>query len=177
MRKIFLSIGASILALIAGLGAWGAALPRDHTVAARITLTAPPESVYNVMRDIRTLPTWWHEVESVEEVAGTDGYERWKETSDGMTFTLIINTEDPPLAFTTRIDTTGSPGFGGMWTHEVALAPGGGATVTVTEAGWVANPYFRVMMKLGGPWRTLDSYLTALGARFGETVTPAHLTP
>ncbi len=177
MRRILTYAALLILALIAGLGAWGAILPREHTVRGRITLAAPPESVYNVMRDIRALPTWWHEVQSVEEVSGTDGFERWKETTDGMAFTLIINTEEPPLRFTTRIDTTGSPGFGGMWTHEVALAPGGGTTVTITEEGWVGNPFFRVIMKLGGPYRTLDSYLVALGGRFGETVTPAHITP
>jgi uncharacterized protein YndB with AHSA1/START domain len=177
MRRTLIAIALSLLALIAGLGAWGATLPREHTVRAQIALAVPPESVYTVMRDIGALPAWWHDVEKVEAVTGTDGYERWKETSDGMAFTLIINTEEPPLRFTTRIDTTGNPGFGGMWTHEVALASGGGTTVTITEEGWVANPYFRVMMKLGGPTRTIDSYLTALGSRFGASVTPAHLTP
>ena len=177
MRRILIAIALVLLALIAGLGAWGATLPREHTVTGEVTLATPPESVYNVMRDIGALAAWWRDVEKVEAVTGADGFERWKETSDGMAFTLIVNTEDPPLNFTTRIDTTGSPGFGGTWTHAVALAPGGGTRVTITEAGWVSNPYFRVMLKLGGPYRTIDSYLTALGGRFGATVTPAHLTP
>jgi uncharacterized protein YndB with AHSA1/START domain len=177
MRRILAYIALTILALIAGLGAWGAALPREHKVASRITIPAPPESVYNVMRDIGTLTTWWHQVEKVEAVPGTDGWERWRETSDGMVFTLIIDTEEPPLRFSTRIDTAGGPSFGGTWTHEVAMAPGGGTTLTITEDGWVSNPFFRVMMKLGGPHTTLDSYLVALGGRFGQTVAPAHVTP
>lgn len=177
MKKTLLTIALTLLALIGGLGLWGALLPRDHTAASRVTLAAPPDSVYNVMRDIQALPSWWPDVQQVEAVPGPDGWERWKETSDGMAYTIIIESEEPPLNFTTRIDTTGSPIFGGTWTHEVRLAPGGGSSVTITEAGWVSNPYFRVMMKLGGPYSTLDSYLTALGSRFGETVTPVHLTP
>lgn len=177
MTKALSIIGISLLTLIALLGAWGATLPRDHKVAARITVAAPPESVYNVMRDIAALPSWWHDVQQVEAVPSTDGWERWKETADGMAFTLIVDFEQPPVTFTTRIDTTGGSAFGGTWTHEVALAPGGGTTVTITEEGWVANPYFRVMMRLAGPYATLDSYLPALGSRFGTTATPAHITP
>ena len=51
----------------------------------------------------------------------------------------------------------------------------GGTRVTVTEAGWIANPFFRVMAQLGGFHGTIDGYLTALGARFGEAVTPEHV--
>ena len=177
MKKILTITALLLLALIAGLGAWGSTLPREHTVAGQATIAVPPESVYNVMRDIGALPAWWHQVEKVEPVTGTDGYERWKETSDGMTFTLLVDTEEPPLRFVTRIDTAGHPPFGGTWTHEVALAPGGGTKVTITEQGQVANPYFRAMLRIGGPYRTIDSYLTALGARFGQTVSPAHVTP
>ena len=177
MRKTLLIASFTLLALIAGLGTWGALLPREHQATSRITVPVPPESVYNVMRDFAALPTWWHDVESMAPVAGTDGYERWRQTASGFSMTLILSEEDPPRRLVTVIDTTGGASFGGRWIHDVTLAPGGGATVTITEDGWVSNPFFRVMRKLGGPHATLDAYLTALGARFGGTVTPAHLAP
>ena len=48
--------------------------------------------------------------------------------------------------------------------------------MTVTEQGWVANPLFRFLSRVVfGHYGTLDSYLTALGKRFGEDVMPVHL--
>jgi uncharacterized protein YndB with AHSA1/START domain len=177
MRKKLILIALSLLALVALLGLWGMTLPREHRVASRVTIAAPPESVYNVMRDVGKSPAWWKDLQSATAVPGTDGWERWKEAMGGNSFTLIISDEEPSVRFITTIDTTGGSAFGGEWTHEVAMAPGGSSTVTITESGWVSNPYFRVMMKVGGPYSSLDSYLIALGTRFGQTVTPAHVAP
>ncbi|HEU5217629.1 MAG TPA: hypothetical protein VFU23_03170, partial [Gemmatimonadales bacterium] len=64
--------------------------------------------------------------------------------------------------------------FGGVWTYQIAPVPGG-ATVTVTEDGYVNNPLFRTMMKVMGVHKTIDGYLTALGKKLGENLTPEHL--
>ncbi len=177
MRRTLIILAIALVALIGGLGLWGATLPREHQATSRITVAAPPESVYNVMRDIGMTASWWKDLTSVETVPSIDGWERWKETSGGMSFTLIVDQEEPPLRFTTRIDTTGHPPFGGTWTYEVAIAAGGHTTVTIREDGTVDNPFFRVATKLMGTHATLDSYLTALSVKFGQPATPAHVTP
>ena len=152
MRRTLLIIASALVALIGGLGVWGATLPREHQATSRIVVAAPPESVYNVMRDLATTATWWKDLKSVETVPSTDGWERWKETSGGMSFVVIIDQEEPPVSFKTRIDTT-------------------------TEEGTVDNPFLRVASRLMGTHATLDSYLTALSARFGPVATPVHVLP
>ncbi len=177
MRRILLSIALSLLALIVGLGLWGVTLPSTHHASSRATIAAPPESVYAVMRDQGALASWWSEVDTTIAVPGADGRERWQEKMGGAEFTVSVSDEVPGVRFTTTIDTTGGGDFGGTWLHEIAPTPGGGTTVTVTENGWVGNPVFRVAMKLMGNNYTQDSYLVALGARFGQTVTPTHVVP
>lgn len=177
MKKTLIILAIALIACIAGLGLWGASLPRGHQATSRVVVAAPPESVYNVMRDFATTPTWWKDVKRIEAVPGTDGWERWRETSGGISFIVIIDQEEPPLRFRTRVDTTGHPPFGGTWTYQTAIASGGHTTVTITEDGTVDNPFFRVVSKLMGTHATLNSYLTALGVKFGQTVTPAHVTP
>jgi hypothetical protein len=44
----------------------------------------------------------------------------------------------------------------------------------VTEEGWVANPFFRLMSKLGGQHGSIDGYLTALAKHFGEKLVVSH---
>ena len=177
MRRTLLILASILVALIGGLGLWGAVLPREHHATSRATITAPPESVYAVIRDIGRLPAWWKDAQSVISVPGTDGWERWQEDINGFVLTLIVSEEEPGVRLVTTIDTTGNDGFGGTWRYETTISQGGATTVTITEAGWVKNPFFRVMMKLGGTHTTLDSYLTALGAKFGKTVTPTHVVP
>ena len=57
-------------------------------------------------------------------------------------------------------------------------AQGNSTRVTVTEHGEVYNPIFRVVSKyIMGQTSTIDSYLTALGKKFGNDVTPADAAP
>ena len=174
MRRTLVILALTLVALIGGLGLWGVTLPRDHRATSRVTLTAPPESVYNVMRDLGSLPAWWKDAKTVTPVPGNDGWERWREEMDGFEMTVVVAEEEPAIRFVTRIETGPDAPFGGTWTYATTLASGGGTMVTLTEEGWVADPFFRVMMKLSGPHTTIDSYLAALGTRFGQTVTPAH---
>ncbi len=177
MRRNLTILAILLVAAIGGLGLWGVTLPREHHASSRVTIAAPPETVYNVMRDQAGIPSWWSEVDRIEAVSGTDGWERWREKMGAAEFTLIIAEEEPGERFITRIDSTDGGDFGGTWTHETALTTGGATTVTITENGWVGNPFFRVAMKLSGPNTTLDSYLTALGTRFGQHVTRVHVLP
>jgi uncharacterized protein YndB with AHSA1/START domain len=176
MRRILIAIAVLLLALVGGLFLWGSLLPREHTAGSRVTLAAAPEAVYAVMRDQGSLATWWSEVDTIFPVTGPDGRERWAEKMGGADFTIIVTEEEAPLRFVTVI--VGGPLFAGRWIHEVTPAPGGGSVVTIREDGWVGNPFFRAMMVLGGGVNhTLDSYLTALGKRFGQDVTPERVVP
>lgn len=178
MRRILISIAILLVLLIGGLFAWGATLPREHTAGSRVTLTTPPESVYAVMRDQAALHTWWSEVDTIFPVTGADGRERWGEKMGGAEFTIIVTEDEAPHRFVTVIDTLGDPFFAGRWVHEITPATNGGSVVTIKEDGWVGNPFFRAMMVMGGGVNhTLDSYLTALGKRLGQDVTPERVVP
>ena len=87
---------------------------------------------------------------------------------------MITEESTPPARLVTRIDAAPDAVFGGRWVHE--LAPdGAGTTVTVTEEGWVGNPLFRLMSKVGGQHGSIDGYLTALGKKLGVEIQPRHL--
>jgi hypothetical protein len=61
--------------------------------------------------------------------------------------------------------------LGGTWTYE--LHPEfAGCRLTITEHGEVYNPIFRFFARfVFGHYATLESFLGALGQRFGEDVT------
>jgi hypothetical protein len=62
--------------------------------------------------------------------------------------------------------------FGGTWTYEIAAAEGG-ATLRITEDGFVKNAFFRFMSRfIFGHTATIEQYLKDLGKKFGEEVTP-----
>ena len=86
---------------------------------------------------------------------------------------FIIEESTPPTRLVTRIDAAPDAVLGGRWVYELA-AEGTGTTGTVTEEGWVGNPLFRLMSRLGGQHGSIDGYLKALGRRFGVDVNPEH---
>ncbi len=70
----------------------------------------------------------------------------------------------------TRIADIGLP-FGGTW--DISISPEGtGSRITITENGEIYNPVFRVMSKLMNQTATIDSYLTGLAGKLGDTYTP-----
>ena len=175
MTKWILIVGGVAVGLIILVTLVGFALPRDHTVASRITLHQPPDSVFSVIRDIGAISRWWPTVKQVSRRNDPQGREIWDETMrDGMVMGLEVAAEEPPRMVKTVI--VGDAPFGGSWTTRIVSVPGG-STVTVTEDGWVSNPIFRLLSRLMGHHSTMDSYLTALGSRFGEQVSPQHFGP
>ena len=79
--------------------------------------------------------------------------------------------DSPGQRMVTRITDT-NLGYGGKWTY-VFAAEGTGTRLTITEDGEVSNVIFRFLSRYAfGHTATIDSYLTALGKQFGETVTP-----
>ena len=175
MTKWILIVGGVLVGLILLLVLVGFVLPREHTVASRVTLHQPADSVFAVVRDIGAISSWWPTVKQVSRRNDPQGKEIWDETmGDGMKMGLEVAAVEQPGMIKTVI--VGDAPFGGSWTTRIEPVPGG-STVTVTEDGWVSNPIFRVISRLMGHHRTIDDYLKALGSRFKEQVSPQHFDP
>lgn len=173
--RIVIRIVAGLVAVVAIAFGIGLALPRTHSATSRVTLKRPPDEVWVVVRDLGGLLGTWSDLKSAKRLADQGGKEVWEQDVGGFPITLIIEESTPPSRMVTRVDAAPDAAFGGTWTYELTPS-GSGAQVTVTEAGYVSNPLFRVMMKAMGVHRTADSYLKALGAKFGETVKPEHVS-
>jgi uncharacterized protein YndB with AHSA1/START domain len=153
----------------------GTLLPRDHVAGASVVVRQPVDRVWAVVRDIGAMPQWWPELRSSERTAGPEGWEHWKQVSSGGAMTIVIDTAEPPRRLVTRIESPPGAPFGGSWTYDIAVVPEG-SRVTVTERGWIANPLFRFLSRfVFGYYRTQESYLRALGRKFGETVQPVRV--
>jgi len=152
----------------------GSLLPREHRATSRITLKKSAAEVWPVIRDLGALQGSWRHLKSARRLPDENGKEIWEQDAGGFPMRLIVEESRPPTHLLTRIDDTTHGAFGGTWTYD--LQPlGGGSQLTVTEAGYVSNPLFRVIMQSMGVHRTADSYLRALGTKLGESVRPEHL--
>lgn len=176
MRRKLLWVLGSIGGLVVVLFLWGLMIPREHAASSAIDLRAAPESVWAVVRDLGAAPAWWPDVTKSERRADTTGREIWDQVASGWSMALIVTEDEPPRRFVTTIEATPDAAFGGSWLYEI-VPQQAGTRVRVTEHGWVSNPLFRVVMQFAGTHGTLDAFLTALGHRFGQEVTPEHVAP
>ena len=173
MKWVLIVVGG-IVGLIALMAVVGAFVSRDHRATSSISLRQSPDSVWKVVRDLGNIPSWWPAMQKVERLPDRDGHEVWRQKMSGFDVPIIVLESSPPRKLVTQIDPAASGAFGGTWTYE--LAPDSvGTRISVTEAGWISNPIFRFMSRfLFGYYGSLDKYLKALGARFGEIVQPTH---
>jgi hypothetical protein len=167
-----------IVAVIVGLGLLlmlvGMLLPRAHVATSQVELKQPIDSVWAVVRALGDTPAFWGELKSATRLPDVEGKETWGQTmKNGFELPLVIDEERPPTLLVTRIVAKNAP-FGGTWRYQLESLEGGRTRVTITEDGWVSNPMFRVISRLMGHHTTLDSYLKALGRKFGETPAPTH---
>lgn len=164
--------GLAVVAGVALLGVVGALLPRHHRAARRLRLAKTPAAVWEVIRDIGAVPTWWPEIKRVERLADHVGQERFRQfLGHGFSMTTVIAESVAPERLRTVIEAPPGAAFGGAWIYE--LTPDGtGTMLRLTEEGWIRNPYFRLATRVMGYQRTLDGYLVALARHFGETARP-----
>jgi uncharacterized protein YndB with AHSA1/START domain len=172
-----IAAGLGIIAGLVGLlFATGALLPRTHTAASRIVVPTSIEIAWDVVRNIDGLAEWWPDMEAVSRLTDSAGRERWRQTMSGDVMTIRLSESQPPSRLVTDIVAEPGAPFGGRWVYSLR-ATDAGTEVTVTEEGWVSVPPFRLIAWLMGHHRTLDSYLRALGTRFGSTDPPIHVEP
>lgn len=171
LRILLVALGVLVV-LVAAVVLVGARLPRGHTAtrALRLPNTAP-EAVWDAITDVDTYPRWRPGMREVTLLSDVDGRTRWREHDRNGKITFEVVEADPPHRLVTRIADTGLP-FGGRWTYLVDGGPDGGSTLTVTEDGEVFNPVYRFVSRyVMGHTASIDRYLKALAAKFGEPAT------
>jgi uncharacterized protein YndB with AHSA1/START domain len=165
---------AGLIALVALPALIGAFIPRDHRATSTVTLRQPPDSIWKVVRDLGGITAWWPDMKESQRLPDKDGREAWRQKTGGFDMALVVMEAQGPRRLVTQIDAPEGAAFGGTWTYELAPADGG-TRISVTEAGWIANPIFRFLSRfVFGYYGTLDGYLKHLGKRFGEDVKPEH---
>lgn len=164
-----------LVLLVACVYVVGMRMPREHTVSSRVVLTAPRDSVWTTLRNFGDYPKWHSDFKSSVRGEPRSGHEVWVQDVGGMTMSVEFLEIRPPSYLVTEIVTDEKSPWGGVWTYDVT-STGSGTEVTITEAGWVKSPFFRVMMKVMGTHSTMDGVLKNLGAKYGEMVTPEHVT-
>lgn len=167
------------LALLAGVlagGAWfyGSRQPREHRVSSAITLVAPADTVWGTIRNIGGAVEWWDDLKSIRRLVDQPRESWEQDIGISGTVRIQVSSEVWGERLVTTILNDQQKDWGGRWIYTVQSSASG-TEVTITEDGWVEKPLDRVMLKLmGGPHRSMDSYLKSLGAHFGETVNPRH---
>jgi len=174
--KWVIIVVASLVGLIAVIALAGYLVPRSHRATSTISLRQPLDSVWNVVRDIGGITSWWPAMKESTRIPDQDGREVWRQKMSGFDLPLIVLESRPPGRLVTKIDASAGAPFGGTWTYELTPDSGGAGTrVRVTESGWISNPVFRFLSRfVFGYYGSLDGYLKALGKRFGEEVRPTH---
>jgi hypothetical protein len=139
-----LYIAGGLLGFVVLLNLVGLTLPRDHIAARRAVFAKPPERVWDAM------------VELSEQVAARDK------------MPISVELDERTRARVTRIIDDKLP-FGGRWYYELEPIDSG-SRLTITEAGFVKVPMFRIFTTLA-PNATKTKFLRELGTRLGVTVT------
>ncbi|HKW79119.1 MAG TPA: hypothetical protein VJQ09_08445 [Candidatus Limnocylindria bacterium] len=135
---------AGALVLIAAAGVViGRSLPQDHVAARTVAFRRTPEEVWSAINDPAVMDPRGQGMGSFAEVESV-----------------------PPKLLVRKV--VGDRDFGGTWTCEIA-ATADGSTLTITERGYVYNPFFRFVSRyVIGHYRSIDGVMAALRERFGE---------
>jgi hypothetical protein len=141
---IALYVVGSLVALVVVLNLIGLLLPREHLAARRATFAEPPHRVWTAM------------IELADQVAAREK------------MPIELELDDAPRARISRIIDDKLP-FGGRWYYELEPLDAG-TRLTITEAGFVKVPMFRIFTTLA-PNATKTKFLRELGAKLSVPVT------
>ena len=156
---------AGVVVLISVIGAF---LPRTHQVSRSLPLKQTPETIWQVISDFPSEVSWHPGVLKVERMPDRNGHEVWRETYKGG-YPIQLETIEtvPPRRLVRSIADEQGP-FSGRWEFDIAPVESG-SRVTLIEYGEVGNPFFRFMARMFmNPAHSLELYLKALAAKFGE---------
>lgn len=155
---------AGMLILIAAIG-W--LLPKNH-VATRIGhYHQPAKAIWAAITDVEAMPSWREGLQSVTRLPDCNGLPAHLEVTSSGRIPMETVEMTAPQKLVTRIADPKLP-FGGTWTFEIAPVADG-ATLRITERGYVTNPFFRFMSRLVfSQTSTMETYLKSLAKKFGE---------
>jgi hypothetical protein len=174
MKWILIAVAALFL-LVALMAVIGALLPKGHVATVRARLRKAPDAVFRVITDYPNLAEWRADVKAVEMLPPRDGNTVYRETGKNGKITYEVMESSAPNRLLCRIADPDLP-FGGSWTWSIEPVAEG-CSITITEDGEVYNPLFRFLSKfVFGQTKTMESYLRALGKKFGEDVAPEVIT-
>jgi hypothetical protein len=163
---------ASVIAIAFVVTVVGFFLPEAHVASRQASYHAPPSAIFAVITDVSRYAEWRNDVREVQVLSVAP--QRWREKGTNGEITFEVQETRSPERLVVRIADPNLP-FGGTWTYE--LHPTGGATrLVITERGEVYNPVFRFMSRfIFSQTATIDRFLTALGSKLGQEVTPAEV--
>ncbi len=142
----------------------GALLPVEHTASVRAVLPAPRDSVFAVLADVESAPSWRSDLDSTRILS--ESPVRWTEYGEWGTMTFARFIEVAPGRLGTRIEDSGGP-FGGLWVYGLEDVPEG-TRLTILEQGEVYSPAFRFMSRfVFGHHSTMEAVMRDLGRHFG----------
>lgn len=168
MKWILIIVGV-IAGLVALMAVVGALMPKGHIASRSTVINKPPDVLWQAMTDCAAFPQWRPDIKNVEVLPDRDGHKVWREDGKNGKMTLETIEASPPARLVLKIADPDLP-FGGTWTYELQTN-GAGCRVTITEEGEVYNPIFRFMGRVFfSPAATIESYLKALGKKYGEDV-------
>lgn len=132
---------AAIVAIVAAVGSM---LPRQHAASRTLATRRSPAEIWALVSDpafAKAATGQEVPVETVESVAPVR---------------LVSRIADPDLP------------YGGTWTYAIR-ADANGATLTITEDGFVSNVVFRFVSRfIIGHHGAIDAYLKGVAKRFSE---------
>lgn len=167
----FLIAGGVIAWLVLVVTLVGLTVPRDHVASRQITLRQTPETVFDTLTDLDAATSWRKDLKRIERLPDREGKPVWVETGSFGRMTMQRDVAERPHLIVGRIADDSLP-FGGTWTYEIKPVDGG-ASLTITENGFIKNPIFRALAHyVFGYTSTMDHVMKSLGRKFGENVQP-----
>jgi hypothetical protein len=165
MKWILIVVGV-LAVVVAAVAIIGLMLPKNHLASRSSHFKQAPQAIWDA---ITGPPDWRPDIRSFEKLPPRDGHRCWKEIDKhGQAIAYESVEETEPHRLVTKIADPKLP-FGGTWTFEIEPEKNG-SQVAITEAGEIYNPIFRFMSRFVlGYSGSIDAYLKALHAKFGET--------
>jgi len=165
--KFILWIVVGLAAILLLVTLIGLLLPKDHVVTREGHFRQKPEAIWKAITDVDAMPSWREGLKGVKRMPGANGLPAWVEQTSAGDVALETTASDPPRRMVSHIADPKLP-FGGTWTYEIAPTAEG-ATLRITENGFVTNPLFRFLSRfVFGHAATVETYLKSLAKKFGE---------
>jgi uncharacterized protein YndB with AHSA1/START domain len=142
-------------------------LPRDHVASRAGRYHQPPQAIWTAITDVDAMPSWREGLKGVKRLPDRNGLPAHVEITSMGEIPLETVEMTPPRKLVGRIADS-NLAFGGTWTFEI-MPTADGATLRITENGYVTNPLFRLMSRFVlGYTGEIEKYLRSLAKKFGE---------